>query len=87
MLNVACVQLLRPRVLATRHHDDRTWGVQCLGTGLALDDDLTDDATQKVAPGIDLAPTWECLSCVLARGIRHEGHGIIEAPHGALLNE
>ena len=74
------VQLLRPRVLAARHHHDRTWGVQRLGAGLAFRDDLPNDTTQKVARGIDLAPTRECLSCVLARGIRHEGNGIIEGP-------
>jgi hypothetical protein len=67
-------------MLAARHHHDRTWGVQRLGTGLPFRDDLPNDATQKVARGIDLTPTWERLSCVLTRGIGHEGNGIIEGP-------
>jgi hypothetical protein len=66
-------------VLAARHHHDRTWGVQRLGAGLTFRDDLSNGTTQKIARDIGLATTRERLSCPLARGIRHEGNGIIEA--------
>jgi hypothetical protein len=53
--------LLRPCVLAARHHDDVSRHVGVVRARVAAGDDRADDAPQEVAGGIDLAAARQGL--------------------------